>query len=124
MKMVGINCKKNMLAFGSILLLIVLLSGMALVPAIYVGATIQLQQPQQQQTPQQEQQLNQQTIGVSQIVKQIANKVAAANPGTNAASVEQVLTELAKQNAQASGEAKAIEEIRQISSQVTTYPFG
>jgi hypothetical protein len=97
MKMVGINCKKNMLAFGSILLLIVLLSGMALVPAIYVGATIQLQQPQQQQTPQQEQQLNQQTIGVSQIVKQIANKVAAANPGTNAASVEQVLTELAKQ---------------------------
>lgn len=36
--------KPNMLAFGAILLLIVLLSGMALVPAIYVGATVQQQQ--------------------------------------------------------------------------------
>jgi len=41
--------KPNMLAFGAILLLIVLLSGMALVPAIYVGATIQQQQQQQSQ---------------------------------------------------------------------------
>ena len=73
----------------------------------------------QQQTQQQPNQ-----IGVSQVIKQIADKVAAANPGTNAASVEQVLTELVKQNAQATSQANAIEEVRQISSQVTTYPFG
>jgi hypothetical protein len=117
MRVIDRLCSNNFLGLGAILLLIVLLSGMALVPAIYVGATVQLQQQPQQQT-----QPNQ--IGVSQIIKQIADKVAAANPGTNTASVEQVLIELAKQNAQDSSEANAIEEIRQISSQVTTYPYG
>jgi hypothetical protein len=122
-------CTRNFLGLGVILLVIVLLSGISFVPAIYVGATVQLQQEQQSQAqqPQSQQQPQQQQpnqIGVSQIIKQIAQKVAAANPGTNAASVGQVLTELVKQNAQATSEANAIEEVRQISSQVSTYPFG
>jgi hypothetical protein len=104
-RLVNRLCNKNFLGLSAILLLITLLSGISFVPAIYVGATIQLQQPQPQQQTQQ--QPNQ--IGVSQIIKQIAEKVAAANPGTNAASVEQVLTELVKQNAQATSEANAIE---------------
>jgi hypothetical protein len=116
MKGIGTVSRKNISAFGIILLSLVLLSGISFVPAIYVGASVQQQQQPQSQQPNQ--------IGVSQIIKQIANKVAAANPGTNAASVEQVLTELVKQNAQATSEANAIEEVRQISSQVTTYPFG
>jgi hypothetical protein len=76
---------KNLLGLGAILLLIVLLSGIALVPAIYVGATVQLQQGQQSQAqPQPQQQIQQPNqIGVSQIIKQIAEKVSAANPGTN-----------------------------------------
>jgi hypothetical protein len=128
MKGVGsIVSRRNNLAFGVILLLILLLSGISLVPAIYVGATVQQQQQLQSQQPQPQQQQSQQQpnqIGVSQIVKQIAQKVAAANLGTNIASVEKVLTELVKQNAQYTSEANAIEEVRQISSQVTTYPFG
>ena len=100
-------------------LIIILLTGISLVPAIQVVASTQDLQPQIQQQTQQPNQ-----IGVSQIIKQIADKVAAANPGTNATSVEQVLTQLAKQNAQASGEANTIEKIRQISSQVTIYPYG
>jgi hypothetical protein len=113
-------CTINFLGLGAILLLIVLLSGMALVPAIYVEATVQLQQEQQSQTQPQQQQTQQQPnqIGVSQIIKQIAQKVSAADPGTDAASVEQVLTELVKQNAQATSEANAIEEVRKISSQL------
>jgi hypothetical protein len=100
-------------------LIIILLTGIALGPAIQVVASTQDLQPQIQQQTQQPNQ-----IGVSQIIKQIADKVAAANPGTNATSVEQVLTQLAKQNAQASGETNAIEKIRQISSQITIYPYG
>src|SRR5215211_2247794 len=80
MRGMGIVSRKNFLSFGVFLLLVVLLSGTSFVPAIYAGTTVQ-QQPNQ--------------IGVSQIIKQIAEEVAAANPGTKAASVEQVLTELA-----------------------------
>jgi hypothetical protein len=36
----------------------------------------------------------------------------------------QLLVQLAKQTAQTSSQGEAIKEIRQISSQVTAYPFG
>jgi hypothetical protein len=47
-QVVGNPCgkKSNMLAVGAILLLVVLLSGMAPAPAIYVGGTVQQQQTQ------------------------------------------------------------------------------
>ena len=79
----------------------------------------QPQQLQQQQAPQQ-----QNRVGISQVIKQIAQQVATANPGTNATHVYQLLVQLAKQTAQTSSQEQAIKEIRQISSQVTAYPFG
>jgi hypothetical protein len=74
---------------------------------------------QQQQQPQQQKQ-----VGLTQVIKQIAQQVVTANPGTNAAQVEQVLVQLAKQTAQTASQEQAIQEICQISSQVATYPFG
>jgi hypothetical protein len=100
-----------------IVLSMVLLTGISLVPALQIGVNGQVQQ-QQQQPSQQKQ------IGLSQVIKQIAQQVATANPGTNAAQVEQVLLQLAKQTAQTASQEQAIQEIRQISSQVATYPFG
>jgi hypothetical protein len=47
---------------------------------------------QQQQPPQQQKQ-----VGLSQVIKQIAQQVATANPGTNATHVYQILVQLAKQ---------------------------
>jgi hypothetical protein len=58
---------------------------------------------------------------VSQVVKQIAERVASANPGTNIVFVEQILTELARQSAQVSSRGNILEEIY---SQVLTYPYG
>jgi hypothetical protein len=37
--------------------------------------------------------------------------------------VQQILVQLAKQTAQTASQEQAIKEIRQIASQVTTYPF-
>src|SRR5215212_5916256 len=102
-----------------IVLSIVLLTGISLVPALQIGVNGQVQQQQQQQRPQQQKQ-----VGLSQIIKQIAQGVVTANPGTNAAQVEQVLLQIAKQTAQTASKEQAIQEIRQMSSQVTTYPFG
>jgi hypothetical protein len=53
-----------------------------------------VQQQQQQQQPQQQKQ-----VGLSQVIKQIAQQVASANPGTNANDVYQILVQLAKQTA-------------------------
>src|SRR5215217_6528070 len=103
--------------FAVIVLSVVLLTGLALVPALQIGVNGQVQQ--QQQAPQQQKQ-----VGLSQIIKQIAQGVVTANPGTNAAQVEQILVQLAKQTAQTASKEQAIQEIRQMSSQVTTYPFG
>jgi hypothetical protein len=50
--------------------------------------------------------------------------VVTANPGTSATHVQQILVQLAKQTAQTASKDQAIQEIRQISSQVATYPFG
>ena len=81
----------------------------------------QSQQLQRQQPLQQQQQNR---VGLSQVIRQIAQQVATANPGTNETNVYQILVQLAKQTAQTSSQEEAIKEIRQISSQVTTYPFG
>ncbi len=103
---------------GVIVLSIILLTGISFIPVFQAG--VYAQQPQsQQQSPQQ-----QNRVGLSQIIKQIAQQVATANPGTNATNVYQILVQLAKQTAQTSSQAEAIKEIRQISSQVTAYPFG
>jgi hypothetical protein len=88
-----------------IVLSIVSLTGISLVPALQIGVNGQVQQQQQQ--PQ-----------------QIAQQVVTANPGTSATYVQQILVQLAKQTAQTASKDQAIQEIRQIASQVTTYPFG
>jgi hypothetical protein len=58
---------------------------------------------------------------VSQIVKQISERVASANPDTSTVFVEQILTELAKQSSQATSQGNILDEIF---SQVLTYPYG
>ncbi|HYZ95652.1 MAG TPA: hypothetical protein VE524_03475, partial [Nitrososphaeraceae archaeon] len=57
-------------------------------------------------------------------INQIAQRVASTNPDTNPVQVQQILVQLAKQSAQTVSKEQAIEEIRQIYSQVTIYPFG
>src|SRR5215213_905747 len=57
-------------------------------------------------------------------INQIAQRVASTNPDTNPVQVQQILVQLAKQTAQTASKEKAIEELRQIYSQVTIYPFG
>jgi uncharacterized protein YyaL (SSP411 family) len=104
--------------FAVIVLSLVLLTGLALVPALHIGVNGQVQQQQQQQPQQQNQ------VGLSQVIKQIAQQVSNANPGTNATHVYQILVQLAKQTAQTASQEQAIQEIRQISSQITKYPFG
>ncbi len=102
---------------GVILLSIILLTGISFIPVFQTEVYAQKQQPQQ--APQQ-----QNRVGLSQVIKQTAQQVATANPGTNATNVYQILVQLAKQTAQTSSQAEAIKEIRQISSQISTYPFG
>jgi hypothetical protein len=91
-----------------IIISIVLITSITSVPAIQSQSPIQTQtQPG--------------TTIASQIVKEIAEKVAMANPGTNAAFVEQILTELTRQSVQVSNQGNVLEEIY---SQVSTYPYG
>ena len=104
---------------GVIVLSIVLLTGISFIPVMQAGVYAQQSQTQQQESPQQ-----QNSVGISQLIKQIAQQVATANSGTNSTHVYQILVQLAKQTAQTSNQAEAIKEIRQISSQITTYPFG
>jgi hypothetical protein len=87
---------------------LVLVTSIASLPAIQSQSPIQTQtQPS--------------TADNSQVVKQIAEKVATANPGTTATFVEQILTELTRQSAQVSNQGNVLEEIY---SQVSTYPYG
>src|SRR5215204_783328 len=88
----GSNAKKYMSVLEVIALSIVLLTGISLVPALQIGVNGQVQQLQQ---PQQQKQ-----VGLSQVIKQIAQQVSNANPGTNATDVYQILVQLAKQTAQ------------------------
>ena len=110
--------RKFISELGVIALSIVLLTGISFIPVFQAG--VYAQPPQSQQAPQQQQN----RVGLSQVIKQIAQQVATANPGTNATNVYQILVQLAKQTAQTSSQAEAIKEIRQISSQVAAYPFG
>ena len=103
--------------FAVIVLSIVLLTGISLVPALQITANGQVQQ-QQQQPSQQNQ------VGVSQVIKQIAQQVANANRGTTANQVHQILVQLAKQIAQTSDQSTGIQVIKQIESQVNSFPKG
>jgi|SRR5215203_428714 len=111
-----LKTNNNISKFAVIALSIVLLTGLALVPALQIGVNGQVQQ--QQQPSQQKQ------VGLSQVIKQISQQVASANPGTNATHVQQVLIQLAKQTAQTASRQQAIQEIQQLSSQIAKYPFG
>jgi hypothetical protein len=103
--------------FAVIVLSIVLLTGLALVPALQIGVNGQVQQQQQQ--PQQKKQ-----VGLSQVIKQIAQQVVTANPGTNANHVYQILVQLAKQIAQTADQSTGIQVIKQIESQISSFPKG
>jgi hypothetical protein len=84
-----------------IVLSIVLLTGISLVPALQIGVNGQVQQQQPSQQKQ---------VGISQVIKQIAQQVSNANPGTNATHVQQILVQLAKQTAQTASKEQAIQE--------------
>src|SRR5215212_7532409 len=109
------NAKKCISVLGVIALSIILLTGISLLPAMQIGVYGQ----QQQQQPTQ-----QQGIGVSQIINKISTQVANTNPGTNTTQLQQLLVQLARQTAQTVGQAKTIDEIRQIDLQITTFPQG
>jgi CII-binding regulator of phage lambda lysogenization HflD len=102
--------KKSMSNLGVIISLIVLLSGISIVPSIQVG--IYGQQEQQQK------------IGIRKIINDIAQQVASADPDTNSTDVKQVIEQLSKHSAQNSSKAEVNREIRQIASQVARYPNG
>ena len=95
-----------------IALSIVLITGIFLLPAIHLR--VYGQQPPQQQNQ----------ILPIQVIKQIAKQVATASPGTDATNVYQILVQLAKITTQTASQEKALEDIRQISTQVTKYPFS
>jgi CII-binding regulator of phage lambda lysogenization HflD len=102
--------KKSMSNLGVIISLIVLLSGIYIVPSMQVG--IYGQQEQQQK------------IGIREIINDIAQQVASADPDTNSTHVKQVIEQLSKHSAQSSSKAEVNREIRQIASQVARYPNG
>jgi hypothetical protein len=90
------SLKPNIISkLGVILLSIILLTGISFIPVFPAGVYAQ-KQSQSPQAPQQQQN----RVGLSQIIKQIAQQVASANPGTNATHVYQILVQLAKQTAQ------------------------
>jgi hypothetical protein len=94
-----------------IVLSIVLLTGISLVLALQIGVNGQVQRQQQQQPQQQKQ------VGLSEVIKQIAQQVVTANPDTSATYVQQILVQLAKQTAQTASKDQAIQEIRQLNLQ-------
>jgi CII-binding regulator of phage lambda lysogenization HflD len=102
--------KQIMSNLGVIISLIVLLSGISIVPSIQVG--IYGQQEQQQK------------IGIRKLINDIAQQVASADPDTNSTHVKQVIEQLSKHSAESSSKAEVNREIRQIASQVARYPNG
>jgi hypothetical protein len=102
----GYNSSISIQSF--IFISLVLLTSITSVPAIQSQFPIQTQtQPS--------------TTVASQIVKEIAEKVATANPGPYATFVEQILTELTRQSGQVSNQGNVLDEIY---SQVSAYPYG
>ncbi len=108
-----LNSKKGIPKLPVITLSVVLLAGLFLAPL-----------PPFLQTVGAQAQNNNNSVGISQVINQISTQVAKADPDTNAAHLQRLLTSLSIQTAQTSGESKAIEDIRQISLQVRTYPHG
>jgi CII-binding regulator of phage lambda lysogenization HflD len=102
--------KQIMSNLGVIISLIILLSGISIVPSIQVG--IYGQQEQQQK------------IGIRKLINDIAQQVASADPDTNSTHVKQVIEQLSKHSAESSSKAEVNREIRQIASQVARYPNG
>jgi hypothetical protein len=112
-----------MLKIETIILSMVLVTGISFVPILQTGVYAQQNQLQspQQQAPQQQQNRG----GLSQIIKQIAQQVATANPGINPTHVYQILVQLAKQTAaQTSNLSEVIQTITQIDSEVSSFPKG
>src|SRR5919112_1047644 len=105
---------KNISKLSVILLSIILLTGISFIPVLQAGVYAQQPQPQQKNR-----------IGISQVIEQIAQQVATANPGTNPTHINQILVQLAKLTAsQTSNVSKAIQTIKQIDSQVKSFPKG
>jgi CII-binding regulator of phage lambda lysogenization HflD len=102
--------KKSMSNLGVIISLIVLLSGISIVPSIQVGTYGQQEQ--------------QQKIGIRKLINDIAQQAASADPDTNSTHVKQVIEQLSKHSAESSSKAEVNREIRQIASQVARYPNG
>lgn len=103
------------------ILLIILLTGISFVFIIQVWVYAQ----QQQQPPPQQQELGQENnVRLSQVIIQILQQVAGANPGTNATHIHQILVYLAEETARTASKEEAIKDILQIYSQVATYPLG
>ena len=81
----------NLSKIAVVILSIALITGIFFVPLLQTGVYAQqlpqLQQSQQlqqqQPPPQQPQQQQQNRVGLSQVIRQIAQQVATANPGTN-----------------------------------------
>jgi len=76
----------NISKLAVIILSIALITRISFIPVFQ--ARVYAQQPQSQQAPQQQQN----RVGLSQIIKQIAQQVATANPGTNATNVSNTCT--------------------------------
>jgi CII-binding regulator of phage lambda lysogenization HflD len=102
--------KKSMSNLGVIISLIVLLSGISIVPSIQVGIFGQQEQ--------------QQKIGIRKLINDIAQQVASADPDTNSTHVKQGIEQLSKHSSKSSSKAEVNKEIRQIASQVARYPNG
>src|SRR5919107_3407592 len=66
----------------------------------------------------------QEAADLDQIIKQISQKVAFANSGINPTYVSQIVLQIYKQTVQTSSSEQAIQEIRRISLDVSTYPYG
>ena len=102
--------KKSMSNLGIIISLIVLLSGVAILPSTQIR--IYGQQEQQQK------------IGMGKIINDIVQQVASADPDTDSTHVKQVIEQLSKHSSKSSSKAEVNKEIRQIASQVARYPNG
>ena len=110
-----------------VVLSIILITGIFFIPVLQAGVYAQ-QLPTQaatittvtttEQPLQQQQQQNR--VGLSQVIRQIAQQVATANPGTNETNVYQILVQLAKQTSSANIQSRRSDK-RNKSDIITSY---